>query len=104
VPGLIFITATILLTFKTFRTVRRGCRGRTEPEFKTLRTIVRGGECGFVAYLVATFFLNSMSHPHLWHFGAISGCALLALNDLERRFGPSENLSLVESRQTASMT
>jgi probable O-glycosylation ligase (exosortase A-associated) len=104
VPGLIFIVTTILLTFRTIRTVRRGCRGRTEPEFVALATIVTAAECGFVAYLVSTTFLNSMAHPHLWHFGAVAGCALLAFRDLEQRLGPGENLSLIEPRQTDSMT
>jgi len=102
VPGLIFLALTIFLTFKTFRHIRRACRGRLEPEYVTLNAIARGGECGFAAYLVATVFLNSMNHPHLWHFGAVAGCGILALKDLQRRERRAQDLELVESEEAAA--
>ncbi len=85
VPGVIFLVTTIILTFRGFRRVRHGCRNDDDPDRRSLLTIARAGECGFATYLVTTAFLNSMAYPHLWHFGAISGCAVLALEDLDRR-------------------
>ncbi len=76
VPGLIFIVSTIILTLTTFRKIRRISRRFKTAEFRSLDAIMRGAECGFVTYLVTTFFLNSMEYPHLWHFGAMSGFGL----------------------------
>jgi probable O-glycosylation ligase (exosortase A-associated) len=104
VPGLIFIVTVILLTFRTLAKVRRACDGRDEPQYKTLQCITRGAECGFVAYLISTTFLNSMAHPHLWHFGAIAGCALIALGKMQREEREErEQLELVAARETAAL-
>jgi probable O-glycosylation ligase (exosortase A-associated) len=82
VPGLIFIVSMIFLTLRTFRKVRRiGRRFRTD-EFRLLTAIMRGAECGFIAYLVTTIFLNSMLYPHLWHFGAMAGFGLIVARRL----------------------
>jgi hypothetical protein len=47
-----------------------------------------GAECGFVTYLVTTFFLNSMAYPHLWHFGAMAGFGALVLRRLNAELEP----------------
>jgi probable O-glycosylation ligase (exosortase A-associated) len=87
VPGLLFIVSTIFLTFHTFRRTRRICRRHRSREFRSLETMMLGAECGFVAYLVATFFLNSLTYPHLWHFGAMSGFGLQVAKRLRQEAG-----------------
>jgi hypothetical protein len=47
-----------------------------------VKQIMLGAECGFVTYLVATFFLSSMVYPHLWHFTAMAGMGLAASRHL----------------------
>ncbi|MGD8395435.1 MAG: O-antigen ligase family protein, partial [Candidatus Eiseniibacteriota bacterium] len=101
VPGLIYIVTVIILTFRTLARVRRACDRRDEPEYRTLQAITRGAECGFVAYLISTTFLNSMAYPHLWHFGAVAGCALVALRKMQRE--ERDQLELVAARETAAL-
>jgi O-antigen ligase len=87
VPGILFILATIVLTLRTFRRTRQISRRYRGQEFRSLETIMLGAECGFVSYLVATFFLSSMTYPHLWHFGAMSGFGLQIVKRLRQQVG-----------------
>ncbi len=89
VPGLIFLVAVIVLTFRTFHRARDMTRGIVTDEARTLKQVMIGAECGFVTYLVTTFFLSSMFYPHLWLFGAMAGMGLEASRSLVARERPA---------------
>ncbi len=88
IPGILFLVGTIVITLRTFARVRRAARRRAEEEFRSLEGIMLGAECGFVTYLVTTFFLSSLAYPHLWHFGAMAGFGALAQKRLDAELGP----------------
>jgi probable O-glycosylation ligase (exosortase A-associated) len=89
VPGLIFIISVIYLTLSTIGRARRMVRGLDGEEPRSLERIMLGAECGFVTYLVSTFFLGSLQYPHLWHFGMMAGVGLTVARDLRAKAAPA---------------
>ncbi len=88
VPGLIYILGMIVITLRTFRRSRALTAGIRSEDARRLRQIMSGAECGFVAYLVCTFFLSSMFYPHLWHFSAMAGMGYQASRSLAAEARP----------------